>query len=114
MHELGIVFHIIDSVKEVAKENNVNHISKVTLEIGEVSGIVNSYLEDCWNWACTKEEIMKGCKLNILPIKARTYCEDCKETYSTLEYGKICPHCGSKNTYLITGQETNIKEIEVN
>lgn len=114
MHELGIVFHIIDSVKEVAKENNVNHISCVTLEIGEVSGIVNSYLEDCWNWACSKEELMKDCKLNIITIKAITYCVDCKQTYSTLEYAKKCPHCGSENTYLLKGLETNIKEIEVN
>lgn len=113
MHELGIVFHIIDSVKKVAIENNVNHIKSVTLEIGEVSGIVNSYLEDCWNWACSKEEMMKDCKLKIIELKAITYCVNCKQTYSTLEYAKICPYCGSDNTYLLKGQETNIKEIEV-
>ena len=31
MHELGVVFHIIDDLQEVAKENNVTQIDKVVL-----------------------------------------------------------------------------------
>ena len=34
------------------------------------------------------------------------------KTYPTMEYKKICPHCGSENTFLVTGNEYNIKEIE--
>ena len=112
MHELGVVFHIIKSVKEVANENKVSKVNKVVLEVGEVSAIVNVYLQDCWKWACSKEEIMNGCELKIEPIKAITFCEDCKNTFSTIENGKKCPYCGSENTYLLKGQEVNIKEIE--
>ena len=38
MHELGVVFHIIDDLKAVASDNDVSSISKVTIELGEVSG----------------------------------------------------------------------------
>ena len=31
---------------------------------------------------------------------------------SGLETAKKCPYCGSENTYLLKGQEVNIKEIE--
>ncbi len=113
MHELGIVFYIIDDVKKVAEENNVNHINAVTLEIGEVSGIVFDYLEDCWNWAVKKEKILNDCKLKYEIIKAVTICDDCKKEYETVKYGKTCPHCGSGNTYLKEGNQVNIKEIEV-
>ena len=41
-----------------------------------------------------------------------TYCEDCGKTYPTVQYAKICPHCGSDKTYLVTGNEVSIKEIE--
>ena len=51
MHELGIVFHVIKSVEEIAQENELTKVSTVTLSIGEVSGIVPSYLTDCWRWA---------------------------------------------------------------
>lgn len=113
MHELGIVFHIIDEIKEVAIQNNVKHVNSVTLEIGEVSTLIPSYMEDVWKWAVEKEDLMKGCKLNIEVIKAETYCEDCGCTYETIKYAKICPKCGSEHTYLIKGNEKNIKEIEV-
>lgn len=113
MHELGVVFYVIDDVKEVAKENDAEKVKSVTLEIGEVSTVVPSLLTHCWNWAVTKHDIMEGCELKIERIEAVTYCEDCKGEYSTVKYAKICPYCGSEHTYLLKGNEFNIKEIEV-
>ena len=40
MHELGIVFHIIRTVEDVARHNDVTRIRRVTLQLGEVSGVV--------------------------------------------------------------------------
>lgn len=113
MHELGIVFYIIKDVKKVAEENHSDYIRKVVMEIGEVSTIVPYYLTDCWNWAVSKEEMLKGCELEIRTIPAVTFCEDCKQEYETVKYGKKCPHCGSESTYLLRGNEVEIKEIEV-
>lgn len=112
MHELGIVFHIIDSLESIAKENQLNEIASVTLEIGEVSGVVDSYLKNCWKWAAGKHEIIKDAELITLEIPAVTYCEDCQKTYGTVEHGRICPFCSGEHTYLLTGNEFNIKEIE--
>ena len=111
MHELGIVFHIAKQVEEVAAENDVKHISKVVLQIGEVSTVIPDYLLDVWNWNCKKSEVLKDCELAIETIHAVTFCEDCKQEYGTVEHGKICPHCGSENTYLVTGNEVMLKEV---
>ena len=113
MHELGIVFHIVKTVENIAAENQVSKVGKVVLQIGEVSTIIPSYLVACWNWKCSKSQLMEGCQLEIETIPAVTFCQDCKETYRTLEHGKICPCCGSSNTYLLQGNEHEIKEIEV-
>jgi len=113
MHELGVVFKVIDHVQEVAKENNVEHVNAVVLEIGTVSGIVELYLRDVWHWAVEKHENMKGCHLRVEYIEAITYCEDCHQQYDTIKYAKVCPHCGSEHTFLLQGNEFNIKEIEV-
>ena len=69
MHELGIVFYIIRDVRQVAEENGVNHVSVVVMDIGEVSGVVPDYLQDCWRWAADREDLLRGCELrcNILP-----------------------------------------------
>lgn len=113
MHELGVVFYVIDDVKKVAEENQVEHVNSVTIQLGEVSTVIPEYLIDCWNWAVKKHEILTDCELKVERIDAITYCEDCKQTYPTVKFGKICPHCGSEKTYLIQGNEFTIKEIEV-
>lgn len=113
MHELGIVFYILDEVKKITKENHTSHINSVTLEIGEVSTVIPSYLEDCWKWAIGKDDITKNCQLKIEKVQAITYCKNCGNRFETIKNGKVCPKCSSSDTYLIQGDEVNIKEIEV-
>jgi hydrogenase nickel incorporation protein HypA/HybF len=113
VHELGIVFYIIRDVKKVAEENHVGHVSAVVMDIGEVSTVVPEYLTDCWRWAADKEEMLKGCELKVNIIPAVTRCEDCGEEYGTVRYGRKCPHCGSEHTFLLQGNQVEIKEIEV-
>ena len=44
MHELGIVYHIIRDVENVARAHGVRRVSSVTLLLGEVSGVVPDLL----------------------------------------------------------------------
>jgi hydrogenase nickel incorporation protein HypA/HybF len=112
MHELGVTFTVIKRVEEVARENNVKHICKVTLSLGEVSTVIPEQLIDCWNWAVNnKSEILSNCELVIEPIEAITYCSDCKKEYNTIKYGKICPYCASSHTWLKKGNEFIIKDV---
>ena len=113
MHELGVTFHIMDQVEEVAQENDVERIRKVVLELGEVSTVIESYLQSCWTWAAKKRSLFEKAELIVETLPAVTYCEDCKKTYPTVEHGTTCPFCGSGQTYLLHGNEFNIKEIEV-
>ena len=96
MHELGIIVHVMRTVEDVAAENNLTEIRSVTCEIGEVS----------------RSELLKDSELKIEIIPGVTMCEDCGKTYSTVQYAKICPHCGSSATYLLEGNGFSIKEIE--
>ena len=58
MHELGVVFHIADSVEKIAVENEAEHIRKVVLEIGEVSTVIPEYLADVWKWNCKRNDML--------------------------------------------------------
>ena len=61
MHELGIVFHVIKTIEEVAAEQELTKVSSVTLEVGEVSTVIVEYLEDCWDWIEEKaRELLSG------------------------------------------------------
>ena len=111
MHELVIVFHIIRTVEDACRDNAILRVSSVTLQLGEVSGVVPHYLEDAWRWSSNKNPLVAGSELKVEEIPAVTYCEDCKKTYETVAHGKTCPHCGSSRTYFVQGQEVMVKEI---
>ena len=113
MHELGIVFYIIRDVKKAAQENGVQHVNAVVMNIGEVSTVIPEYLTDCWRWAADKEELLRGAELKVNVLPAVSHCDDCGKDFATVENGKTCPHCGGANTWLLHGNEVEIKEIEV-
>lgn len=77
MHELGIIVHVMRTVEDVAAENNLTEIRSVTCEIGEVSGVVPEYMTDCWGYARSRSEFLKGSELKIEIIPGVTMCEDC-------------------------------------
>jgi hydrogenase nickel incorporation protein HypA/HybF len=112
MHELGTIYYVIDTVEKLAQENKLEKVASITLEVGEVSGIIPEYLTDFWLYARKKTALFQDTELIIEKLDAVTYCQDCAKTYPTIPQGKICPFCGSGNTFLITGNEYNIKEIE--
>ena len=62
MHELGVVFHIMDSLESVAKENDVTQIQSVTIEVGEVSAVIPHYLTDCWHGPSKRSPCLPAAK----------------------------------------------------
>ena len=113
MHELGIVMHMIEQVERVAEENGVDQVAKINMEIGEVSSVIPDLFTDCFHWAKKKTKHLREAELELIILEGVSYCQDCRGTYKTTEFAKKCPYCGSDNTYLITGSEINIRDIEV-
>ena len=112
MHELGIIVHISRTLTKLADEKKLSKIGSVTLEVGVVSGIVPDYMTDAWNYYKKKTPLLSESELRMETLPAVTFCEECGNTYETVRYGKICPRCSSPRTYLLTGSECSIKEIE--
>ncbi|MBQ1478314.1 MAG: hydrogenase maturation nickel metallochaperone HypA [Erysipelotrichaceae bacterium] len=112
MHELGIVTHVAKTLDELSRENHLKRIGSVTLQVGEVSGIITDYFVDCWNYFKVRYPVLKDAEMKLETTKAVTFCEDCKQEYETVKYGRTCPYCQSEHTYLVTGNECVIKEIE--
>lgn len=112
MHELGIVMNVLEQADAAAAEYNAEKVMKVTMEVGEVSSIVPDLFIDAFNWAKKKTDYLKDAELEMIIIEGRTYCKSCGGTYRTTEHGKKCPYCGSVDTYLLTGDQVIIKDIE--
>ncbi|MCI5759664.1 MAG: hydrogenase maturation nickel metallochaperone HypA [Eubacterium sp.] len=112
MHEMGIVTHLAKTLDDLAKEQNITKIGSVTLQVGEVSGIMTDYFTDCWDYFKVRHPVLKSAELKLETIPAVTWCNHCRRTYPTVEYGRECPYCQSGETWLLKGNECIIKEIE--
>lgn len=112
MHELGIVMQVIDQTEQAAEENDVRKVTKLRVEIGEVSAIVPSLFIDAFDWAKKKTKFLQEAELELIVLEAVTYCRACRTTYRTTQYAKTCPNCGSVDTYLVTGNEIRIRDME--
>ena len=111
MHELATVTYIIDTVEKICEEQQLTQVESITVQIGEVSAIIPEYIVDFFNWSKKESKYLKDTEMIIENLEAITYCQDCKKTYPTVQYGKECPYCKSGNTFLVTGNEYVIKEI---
>ncbi|MBQ1704850.1 MAG: hydrogenase maturation nickel metallochaperone HypA [Clostridia bacterium] len=112
MHEMGIVLHLAKTLDETAAQEKLTRIGSVTLSVGEVSGIMTDLFEDCWNYFRGRHPLLKDAVLKIETAPAVTFCGSCERTYPTVQYGRECPYCHSGETWLLTGNECIIKEIE--
>ena len=112
MHELGIVFHMVDLLEDVAREQELTSVAKVVVDLGEVSGVVTDLFDDAWQWASNRSDVLRGAQLEVNQVQAVTVCNDCGKTYPTVAYGIDCPYCQSRNTELLRGRELEIREIE--
>lgn len=112
MHEMGIVLHLAKTLEDNAREQKLTKIGSVTLQVGEVSGIMTDYFSDCWDYFKGRHPVLADSVLKIETIPAVTWCDNCKTTYETVKYGRECPRCHSGETWLLKGNECIIKEIE--
>jgi hydrogenase nickel incorporation protein HypA/HybF len=112
MHEMGIVTHLAKTLDELAKEQHITKIGSVTLEVGEVSGIMTDLFVDAWNYFRVRYPVLAESELKLVTDPAVTFCSACEKTYETVTYGRTCPYCGSGETWLLKGNGCVIREIE--
>ncbi|MCC8073801.1 MAG: hydrogenase maturation nickel metallochaperone HypA [Clostridiales bacterium] len=109
MHELGIVMEIFELLDEISNEQGLKSIDTVTLEIGELSGILPDYLNECWK-AARLESNYENTKLEIEFVKARGKCS-CGTEFELMENGRQCPNCHKSDYEITSGREFTIKQI---
>ena len=113
MHELGIVFHIIDSIEEVGRQNKLRRVSTVTLELGEVSGVVHTYLEDCWHWAAARSQLLNGSRPALEAPPAGTLSEDRRRPHAAESHsrrsGGYPRHGGGARRYPVRGLRQHLR-----
>ncbi|MGF7145587.1 hydrogenase nickel incorporation protein HypA/HybF [Anaerotaenia torta] len=110
MHELGIMYHIVEQVLKVAESNRLSEVEAIVLQVGEMSSVVPRYLHACFP-AAVDGTVLENTKLEIEILAANGICRNCRKVYPLLEHARVCPECRSEEFEIISGREFYLKEI---
>ncbi len=118
MHELSIAMGMIDELTKIAGRNNARKITTVKLRIGKMSGIVIDSLTFAFDAVKLEYPLLSSAAILIEEVPVRYECNDCKNTFSPQDesdgvYFPSCPRCDSYNLKLLSGEELNIENLEI-
>jgi hydrogenase nickel incorporation protein HypA/HybF len=108
MHELGITRNIVAIVADAAAGRTV---CKVTLEIGQLAGVMAEAIAFCFD-VVARDTPLAGATLEIVRVSGRARCTPCGAEFDTPTLFTPC-QCGSRAVHQLSGEELKIKHIEV-
>ena len=113
MHEMGLMDAMLRMVRRICKEEQLEHVSRITLEVGELSGIEIHYLTDCFDAVIDGTEFADT-KLNVVTVPGVFHCNDCDIDFPFQNNELFCPECFGRNLTPVGGRDMTILEIEGN
>lgn len=114
MHELGILNEVLDTALKVANQHDGSKVTKITLKIGLMSGIVPRFVQSYFD-VLSKDTIAKDAKLIIEMDPAVFICCECgkKTIYTEQPPHFECGSCGSRALRLISGYRFQIVNVGI-
>ena len=115
MHELGITDSMLTVVLDHAKNNNVEKVLAIHLDIGELRDFAQEWIQHYFDYL-SKNTLAEGAILKINKIPMGLKCNGCSHCFSVKirqEKDIRCPQCGGAECSIVSGNEYRVKHIEV-
>ena len=112
MHEMSLAEGVLQIIEESARSQGFARVSRVFLEIGELSSVEPEALAFCFD-AVTRGSIAEGAHLEMIKLPGSAWCMPCAATVEVSEAYAACPRCGGYQLQISGGTEMRVKELEV-
>ncbi len=96
---------------ENAQRQGLNHIHKLSMRIGELSGVVPDALNFAFD-VVTEGTIAEGADLTIEMVPVTCYCQHCDINFSVSDLIYECPQCGQLSPKIISGRDIELTSLE--
>ncbi len=111
MHEVGIISSMLRTIEQIMEDEGLSRVEKIVLQVGELSGVVPHYMEECFPAAVYKTRF-QDTKMEMEIIPGLVQCENCNQRFNAYAHDLRCPDCGNNERLTaLSGQELMIKEI---
>jgi hydrogenase nickel incorporation protein HypA/HybF len=112
MHEMSIAQSVLEIVNDTLQQNPGSKLKKVVVKVGELVAVVPDSLQFCYQ-ALTTDSPLEGSELVIEVIPVAASCQDCGKEFKVDSFFFVCPHCESAQVKVLSGQELQVSELEV-
>ena len=111
MHEISVLTKAVDLAESVAKDNGIDRIRYITLEVGELTGYVPVFFEKDFPIVTENRPVFDGAELRIQTVRGQALCAECQTLYNVMRQEGKCPKCGSREKKILGGQQFLVKDI---
>ena len=112
MHEMAIAQGILDIVLEAAARNDAATVTRIKLQVGEMTEVVPEALAFCFT-ALAAGSAAAAARLDIEMMPLVSRCRDCGWEFRVERYRFLCPACGSAALEIVSGRELRVEHLEV-
>lgn len=112
MHELAVCEELIRQVSALAVEHEADRVTRITLQIGPLSGVEAAQLAQAFTIACCGTSAEKA-ELEIETPPVVVWCASCRVESAAVANELICANCGDWRVELRSGNEMILKSLQL-
>ena len=112
MHELAICEALMQQLRALASRHGASEIRRVTVQVGELSGVEGSLLAAAFSIA-RAGSCAQHAELIVEPLAVRIRCRRCGTEAQAAASRLCCGACGAPDTQLLSGDELLLRQVEM-
>ncbi|MEM7770967.1 MAG: hydrogenase maturation nickel metallochaperone HypA [Cyanobacteria bacterium P01_E01_bin.6] len=112
MHEISLMQSALSMALELAKSKGATHIHRMTLSIGELSGVVPDALAFAFD-VVSAGTLAEGAELTLETVPTLCYCPHCWQEFHPTGWVYECPRCHHITHDIRQGQALELASLEV-
>ena len=112
MHELSVAVSLLQEVERIARDEKASQVLRVTVAVGEMSGIETEALETCFPLVADGT-VATGAELTLVKVPLEVECRACGTRGRAAPPLLRCGGCGSIDVTIVQGRELLIQSLEV-
>ena len=112
MHEMSLCESLMQIIEDEAQRQGFGRVIRVRLEIGRLSGVEIEAMRFGFD-AVTRDSLADGAELEIIELPGTAWCLPCGCEVEVRQRFDACPQCGSYQLQVVSGDQMQIKDLEV-
>jgi len=110
MHELSLANEVIDLASREAKKNNIDSLTEIVIEIGDLSGIEADIFQSALEMI-VKDTMLEHAGLRLIRTSGKGKCHACSRDFEMKNRLDVCPVCSCFPSEISGGHEFRVLSI---